>query len=99
MGPEKTIYGIIKEIVRLETIFLRHYSGKVLDVMDELKRGRIQVALYELNWVNQATAPWCNPRYIQGIRIPKVGDWVEVYFMNADAHRPVWLGQAGHVRE
>jgi len=99
MDVEKSEYGIIKEIIRQEMIFYRHYVGEVLDNKDELKKGRLLVAIYELHWDTKANSPWCNPRYISGIRVPEVGDWVEVYFINGDHGRPVWLGIAAEVKD
>ena len=90
---------LIRRIIIEETIFLRHYVGEVLDNKDELNQGRVQVALYELKWDEKATAPWCFPRYIQGVRIPVPGDWVEVYFINGKPERPVWLGIASEVKD
>lgn len=97
---DRSSYGIIKQIIFEETIFLRHYVGEVIDNKDELSKGRIQVAIYDLNWTTKNNAPWCNPRYIgNGIGIPKIGDWVEIYFINADRNRPVWLGISAEVKD
>lgn len=96
----RTNLQMIQEIVRQETIFLRHFVGVVLDNKDELNKGRIQVAIYDLGLDTKDVAPWCNARYIgNGISIPKVDDWVEVYFINGSPDRPVWLALASEVKD
>jgi len=33
------------------------------------------------------------------MRVPEVGEWVEVYFIAGDPNEPVYLGQAGEIRD
>ena len=85
------LYGIIKQIILEETLFLRHYIGQVYSVSDTLRKGRVQVTLKELGWETPDMAIWAWPRQGNGVSIPAVNAWVEVYFIGGDPHRPVYL--------
>lgn len=86
-----SVYGMIVEIVRQETLYLRHYMGQVLSQTDELNIGMVQVAVPELGWTTSDLAPWCYPRQLHSMSVPEVGEWVEVYFLNGDMNRPVYI--------
>jgi hypothetical protein len=88
----------IRSVVRDETRYLRHYIGQVIDTDDELTQGRVAVAVIELGWDTAARAAWCWPRQVQGLMVPAVGQWVEVYFVGGDRNRPVYLGLASEVK-
>lgn len=93
MSRDRTLYGIIAEVVRRETRFLRHYEGEVLNNDDSQGKGRVLCAVPALGRVTQAEGLWCWPRYA-GHRqsTPAVGEPVEVYFMGGRIERPVYLG-------
>jgi hypothetical protein len=91
--------GVIAEVVRRETRYLRHYMGQVLSNEDELGRGRVLCSVPELGLDTQDKAPWCWPRYRHSQSTPKVGEWVEVYFMGGDPDRPVYLGGLGELKD
>lgn len=93
-----TIYGVICEIVRQETLYLRHYIGEVLSQSDEINIGMIQVSIPELGWVDGDTAPWCYPRQHHSMSVPEVGEWVEVYFLSGDQNKPVYMGVCNEMR-
>jgi hypothetical protein len=93
-----SLYGEICEIVREETLYLRHYIGQVLDVNDEENRGMVKVSVIELGWDNASIAPWCSPRQLNALTVPEVGEWVEVYFISGDMNRPVYLGNVCEMR-
>lgn len=86
-----SVYGMIVEIVRQETLYLRHYMGQVLSQTDELNIGMVQVSVPELGWTTSDLAPWCYPRQLHSMSVPEVGEWVEVYFLNGDMNRPVYI--------
>ena len=79
-------YQIIKKIIAEETLYMQHYQGLVLDNQDPLNKGRIKVALYDLGW---SQGIWAKPRV--KISVPAVGKWVDVYFINSDKDKPVYL--------
>lgn len=93
------IYGIIKEIIIKETMFLRHYIGEVYSTTDMMNAGRVQVLIGELGWDSSDMGIWCWPRHGNGLSVPKKNDWVEVYFINGDSSRPVYLFPASEIKE
>ena len=94
-----SMYGMICEIVRQETIYLRHYLGQVLAQTDELNIGMIQVSVPELGWTTADLAPWCYPRHLHSMCVPEVGEWVEVYFLGGDRNRPVYMGFCNEMKK
>ncbi len=100
MDRTGSLYGIIADVVASETKFLRHYVGKVLSNVDTDRKGKILVSIPELGWDNQSTGAWCAPRiYNRGLSTPKTGEYVEVYFMNGDKNRPVYLAGMGDMMD
>lgn len=93
-----SLYGMIAEIVRQETLYLRHYPGQVLSNTDELNIGMCQVSVPELGWDTADLSPWCYPRQAHKMSVPKVGEWVEVYFLSGDINRPVYLEMCNEMR-
>lgn len=73
------------------------YKGKVSNIDDKEKRGRIRVQCPEVLGEDVESA-WCDPcvnvAYEEhgDIWIPKVGDTVWVSFIEGDANRPIWMG-------
>jgi hypothetical protein len=88
----RDFYDDICSIVREETKWLKHYSAKVLDVNDNLKMGRVQCAIYEFNWTDKQMGIWAWPREKHAMSVPVVGSWIELYFMNGDPARAVYMG-------
>lgn len=93
-NEERTLTGAIRDVVRAELRFLRHYWGEVINVGDELDRGRVQVSIPMLGWDTPVSAPWCEPRTLHSIQPPSVGEFVEVYFVEGNRSRPVYIGSA-----
>lgn len=91
MSDDKDLYSMIQEIVEDETLYLRHYIGKIVDVFDALKKGRVKVMIEELGFMTPDTGIWCNPRQGNSLSMPKIGQYAEVYFINNDRSRPVYL--------
>jgi len=94
----RTELGIVEEIVRRETRFLRHYSGKVLDNKDPLGRGRVLVAIAEFGHSSEDESPWAWPRHRGGQVTPELGEYVEVYFMAGDPARAVYIGKMAEMK-
>jgi hypothetical protein len=86
---KKDEYQILKNIVLRETLYMRHYLGKVLDNQDPINKGRVKVALDDLGW---SQGIWAKPRV--KMSVPAVGKWVDVFFINNDKDRPVYLSIA-----
>jgi hypothetical protein len=92
MDLSRSTYGEIIEMIRRETRYLRHYWGEVLSTTDQLNRGRVLVSIPALGWNSADTGPWCMPRDKYSMIVPNVGDFVEVYFLEGDRDKPVYLG-------
>ena len=105
MDEARDIYSMIRRVVYEETIYLRHYLGKVLDNEDSLTQGRVLVQITDLGWGitnnggdDPGTAAWCNARAIHGMDVPKKDDWVEVYFLAGDMRKPVYIALATEMK-
>lgn len=89
------IYEAITEIIHEETMYLRHYIGQVVSTRIQRNGStqiyQVQAALLELGFIDQSTAIWCSPRQARSAIQPEIGDYVEVYFMNGDSGRGVYL--------
>lgn len=93
-------YGEIKDIIAREIRYLKTYTGKVLSTDDELKRGRVKLAIPELGWLTEDQSPWTEPEYpLRGCIVPDVGDWVTVFFLAGNPARPVYRSRTGEIKE
>lgn len=90
---DRDLLSLIRRIVYKETIWLRHYIGEVKNVTDLERLGRINVVCIDLGFNDEASGFWCYPRDKNALLTPKIGDWVEIYFMGGDQDRPVYLGK------
>lgn len=99
MAEENTLTGELRKIVREELRYLRHYIGQVVDNQDPSTKGRVRVKIADLGWDTNDKSPWCWPRQLHALDVPKVDEWVEVYFINGDRARAVYLGQASEILE
>ena len=99
MDNSRTFTGLIREIVRTSVKYLRHYIGEVTDNKDEMNKGRVLIQIIELGWDSNDKGVWAVPRDKYSMIVPKVGDWVEVYFINGDPSIPVYLGMATEIKD
>lgn len=102
MPTQRDLLTIIQRLIAKETVFLRHYIGKVLNndcslIPELLNTGMVQIAIYDLGYDSADIAFWCSPRNKNAMVSPKVGDWVEVYFINGDRDRPVFIADAQEI--
>jgi hypothetical protein len=86
--------GIIRSIILDETKYLRHYLAKVEDNTDPLFGGRVLVTIPKLGWDTQEKGQWARPRQVRGLSVPKVGEWVEVYFIDGSVNTLAYMGIA-----
>lgn len=102
MSLERTDIDIIKRIILEETLFLRHYIGQVINIVDPEFKGKIQVKIPDLMTdfsSGDNSGFWCVPRDKNAITNPKLKDWVEVYFVNGNLNFPVYMGIANEMRD
>lgn len=88
---DNDLYEIIRNIIYEETKMLKHYVCKVVVNTDPLKKGRVKVLIPELNIDTPDVAIWCYPRQSRGLSIPKVSEYVEVWFINGEIERAVYM--------
>ena len=86
--------GLIRSIVSEETIYLRHYLAQVKDNSDPLNGGRVLVVIPSLGWDTQDKGQWARPRQMHALSVPKVDEWVEVYFINGSVNNLAYMGGA-----
>lgn len=89
--------GIVQQFVEKQLRFYKHYIGKVVNNIDPIKKGRVQVTIDSLGLSTQDIAIFCSPRQGSAMIIPQVGSSVEVYFIEADPNRPVYLHPATEI--
>jgi hypothetical protein len=95
---DRDVINVIRKIVLEETVYLRHYIGKVLNNKDALRKGRILVGIDELGLNRSDNAFWAYPRDKNSMSIPAKNDYVEIYFINGDRDRPAYMGVAGEIK-
>lgn len=91
------LLGAIQEIIRKETMFLRHYYGKVTSNVDSQKKGTIRVTIEELQILSPNYLV-CFPRQNNSLTLPNINDYVEVYFMAGRAEHAVYLYPAAEMQ-
>lgn len=91
------IYGMMKEIIHEETIYLRHYIGKIVDNNDPLGLGRIKICIEELGLYTPDLGIWANSRQGNSMSIPAINQYAEIYFLAGDRTRPVYLFPASEI--
>lgn len=91
MDQDRDIVGLLAEVIREETMFLRHYIGQVFNNVDPLRKGRVLALIPELGFDTPDSGMWCFPRQSSSMVVPEIGDYVEVYFMAGDPNRPVFI--------
>jgi hypothetical protein len=82
----------IIQIIESRIKYLRTYLGKVIEVDDDLKRGRIKCYVLELYWMDGESAVWIDPCYTRSMLKIKKDDYVLIGFKNGDKKRPYYFG-------
>lgn len=95
----KFIREIIKRILAEELKYYKTYIGKIIDVDDPLKRGRIKCYILELYWVDGESAVWVDPCYARSMLKLKKDDYVLVGFKNGDRKRPYYFGISQELKD
>jgi len=99
MRGDKTLLELLRRIVWAETRYLRHYMAQVVNVTDPDGGAQVKVVCYDLGFDTEDKGLWCSARNKNAVITPKVGDWVEIYFMNGDQNRPVFLAGASDMEK
>lgn len=96
---DRTLTGQLRRLIWHEMRFHMRYIGEVVDDQDPKKKGRVRVTLKDIGWDSPDKAQWCWPRQIHAMDVPKVGEWVEVYFINGDRTRAAYIGLASEITD
>lgn len=85
---------LIRDIVLEETIYLRHYWARVVNNVDptDPTSGSVQVTVPALSLGPEDLA-FASPRDKHSQITPKIGEAIEVYFMDGEPDQMVYLGQ------
>lgn len=99
MNREYDFDGLIRSIIADEIKYLCHYLAKVEINQDPDMKGKVLVTIPSLGWTTQQQGQWARPRQINGLSVPKVGEWVEVYFIDGKVHNLAYMGIAFEMLE
>ena len=94
---DKSLYEQLRKIIAQETKFLRTYLGQVMDIADTLFQGRVLVTIPELGWFTNDMGVWASPCDKKSMIVPKMMDWVIVFFLNGNPDRPYYIGVSGEI--
>ena len=85
----------IRKIIFEELRYALHYEARVLNVVDTDNAGDIQVTIAEFEENGVPNTFWASPQYRNDLKIPKVGELVDVYFRKRDPSFLVYTGTIG----
>lgn len=86
---------VIKNLIKKETIYLRHYDAQVVSVEEVVigttKTFRVWCLPHDLGCqtINEAIGAY--PRQGKSVLRPTIGEYVELYFLKGDPDFPVFL--------
>lgn len=84
----------IKKIIVEETRYNKSYLGKIIDVEDPLKRGRVKCYVLDLYWYDGESAIWVEPAFIRQSLKLKKDDYVIIAFKMGNPRRPYYFGMS-----
>jgi len=96
VNQKQGLAGLIRCFIYEETMFLKHWIAKVVDNNDTTQNGCVQVEIDELGWNDIQI--WARPRQGNGMSVPAIGTYVEIYFMGGDQNRAVYLFPAVEIQ-
>jgi len=91
---DRTLVRVIKNIVQEELRYFRHYDGEVVDNQDPVQKGRVRVKIAALGQDTNDKGIWARPRQLHALDVPKVGEILDVYFVEGDRTRLVYLANS-----
>lgn len=91
----KMIQKLIKETIKFNVPRI----GKVTQVIDPMNKGRVKIQIPSLGWTTDETAAWAFPNQVNGLVIPRVGDFVIVNFVDGNMDLPIYSGVAMNMKD
>ena len=73
--------------------------GKIVDLVDPVKKGRVLVTIDSLGWDTNEKGAWCYPKDKKSIVTPEVGDFVTVEWMDGRPEIPMYSGVANNMKD
>ena len=89
----------IKKLIQKELTYHKTYIGKVLDLNDPQKKGRICVGILDLACFTADIGFWCWSRDKKSLITPKLNDWVCVGFVAGNRDIPYYFGIANEMAD
>jgi len=90
---------MIQKIIIDTTRFHIPRIGKVSQIVDVAQKGRVLVQVPSLGWDTDEKAAWCFPKQVNGLKIPRIGDFVVVEFIDGDMNLPIYSGLAMNMKD
>jgi hypothetical protein len=85
------LFERLKFMFKKEVVFYGQYKGRVVDNVDEFSRGRVKVSIPDLGF-NSDFGLWCEAEQNKCMIVPKIDDWIIVYFEAGKKNRPRYRG-------
>ena len=83
------------ELIDQRMIYLKHYMAEIAGfrefMLGKTKITQVLAMIQEFGMVTPDLGIWCFPRNGRMDIKPRIGDFCEIYFMNGDSSRPVYL--------
>lgn len=90
---------MIQKIILDTTKFNVPRIGKVSQVVDPINKGRVLVQIPSLGWTTDEQGAWSFPKQVNGLVIPRVGDFVIIEFIDGNMDLPVYSGVAMNMKD
>lgn len=89
---KRNLRELLTAIIAEQTTYLQTYEGKIVDIIDAEKKGRVLCLIPALGWDTNDLGAWCYPSDKNALVEPQVNDWVRVGFMYGERERPFYFG-------
>lgn len=91
-----SIIGIIEKTVIPMFKYAVPRIGKVVDVDDD--SGRVLCQIPSFNWDTNDKGAWCFPSENKALKVPEVGDFVLVEWIDSNPDIPIYRGIPGDIK-
>lgn len=90
---------MLKKIIIDSTRFHVPRLGKIVNINDSQKKGRVLVQIPSLGWDTNDKAAWCYPKDKKSFITPKVNDFVIIEFLDGNIDYPLYSGMANQMKD
>lgn len=99
MDAQSDIYDEILKMIIYHTRYMRPRLAQVLDNQDELKQGRVLLAVPSFAWLTQEDGVWASSLERNAITPPEVGQWVIIEWLDGDINKPRYRDYVPEMQE